>query len=69
MFEKFKVKTPEQWQIKRQLLQTFEKHESYGIIEKDDHIAETGEERYLPHRAIVKNKKTSKTRIAFDGSY
>ena len=28
-------------------------HESHGIIEKVDHIAEPGQVHYLPHRAIV----------------
>ena len=45
------------------------KHESYGIIEEVDHIAESGMVYHLPHRAIVKSKKeTPNIRIVFHGS-
>ena len=56
-------------ELKENYCRVLNEYESRGIIEKVDHIAEPGEVHYLPHRAIIKNKKeTSKIRIVFDGS-
>ena len=64
-----KVKLQNNDELKENYCRVLNEYESYGIIEKVDHIAEPGEVHYLPHRAIVKNKKeTSKIRIVFDGS-
>ena len=56
-------------EFKENYCRVLNEYESQGIIEKVDHIAEPGMVHYLPHRAIVKNKKeTSKIRIVFNGS-
>ena len=64
-----KVKLQNNDELKKNYCRVSNEYESDGIIEKVNHIAEPGEVHYLPHRAIVKNKKeTSKIRILFDGS-
>ena len=62
-----KVKLQNNYKLKENYCRVLNEYESYGIIEKLYHIAESGEVHYLPHRAIVKDKKeTSKIRIVFD---
>ena len=64
-----KVKLQNNDELKENYCRVLNKYQSYGIIEKVDHIAKPGEVHYLTHHAIVKNKKeTSKIEIAFDGS-
>ena len=63
------VKLQNNDELKKNYCWVLNEYESQGIIERVDHIAEPGGVLYLPHHAIVKNKKeTSKIRIVFDGS-
>ena len=64
-----KVKLQNNDELKENYCRVLNEYESHGIIENVDHIAKPGEVHYLPHYAIVKNKKeASKIRIVFDGS-
>ena len=64
-----RVELQKNGELKENYCRVVNKFENQVIIKKVDHIAEPGRVHYLPHHAIVKNKKeTSKIRIVFDGS-
>ena len=52
-----KVKLQNNNEIKENNCRVLNEYESYGIIEKVDHIAEPGEAHYFPHRAMLKTKR------------
>ena len=66
---KLKERLDKDEQLKKQYDEIMQDQLKKGIIEKVENPGISGQVTYLPHRAVVRNdKSTTKVRIVFDGS-